>query len=226
MIRAVVATVKPWNIDIYKMRVARLPGEWRLVQGPDELTVDFIDSFRPDYVFFPHWSWRVPDWLLTLTECVCFHMTDVPFGRGGSPLQNLIVRGVSTTLVSALKMVPQMDAGPVYLKRPLPLEGRAQDIYERCGLLVFDMIEEIVRTKPVPVEQTGPITVFSRRTPDESLLPTDGDQKSLYDHIRMLDADTYPPAFLEWGNLRLEFTHAQPERDGVAARVFIRRRET
>ncbi len=25
-------------------------------------------------------------------ECVCFHMTDVPYGRGGSPLQNLIIR--------------------------------------------------------------------------------------------------------------------------------------
>jgi len=26
-------------------------------------------------------------------EIILFHMTDLPYGRGGSPLQNLIVRG-------------------------------------------------------------------------------------------------------------------------------------
>ena len=40
-------------------------------------------------------------------------MTDLPYGRGGSPLQNLIVRGHKETKISAIKVVKELDAGPV-----------------------------------------------------------------------------------------------------------------
>jgi hypothetical protein len=56
-------------------------------------------------------------------------MTDVPFGRGGSPLQNLIVRGRRETKLTALRMSREFDAGPVYMKEPLSLEGGAEEIY-------------------------------------------------------------------------------------------------
>ncbi len=47
-------------------------------------------------------------------NCVVFHMTDLPFGRGGSPLQNLISRGIYKTKISAIKVVKEIDAGPIY----------------------------------------------------------------------------------------------------------------
>jgi methionyl-tRNA formyltransferase len=68
----------------------------------------------PRYVFFAHWSWKIPRAVYEAHECVIFHMTDVPFGRGGSPLQNLISRGIYETKLSALRCVEEMDAGPVY----------------------------------------------------------------------------------------------------------------
>jgi methionyl-tRNA formyltransferase len=142
-------------------------------------------------------------------------MTDVPYGRGGSPLQNLIVHGHTKTRVSALRMVAELDAGPVYLKRPLDLSGRAQEIFERLSALVFDMIEEIVGNNPEPVPQTDEPVVFNRRTPAQSVLPAEGDLKKVYDHIRMLDAETYPRAFLENGDYRLEFSHARLCEDGA-----------
>lgn len=199
-----------------------LPGRWILFDTAQELTAELIDELRPRYLFFPHWSWRVPGEILAAAECVCFHMTDVPYGRGGSPLQNLIVRGHKETMVSALKMVEEMDAGPVYLKRPFGLFGRAQEIYERLSDLVYDMIAEIVEREPEPVPQTGPATLFPRRTPDQSLLPETGSLETLYDHIRMLDAETYPRAFLDHGAWRLEFSHAELEDGDLRARVVIR----
>lgn len=65
----------------------------------------------------------VPEAVLIAAECVCFHMTDVPYGRGGSPLQNLIVRKHKKTKLTALKMTEEIDAGPVYCKRELSLDG-------------------------------------------------------------------------------------------------------
>ena len=55
-------------------------------------------------------------------------MTDVPYGRGGSPLQHLILAGHRETKVSALRMVEAFDAGPVYLKAPMDLTTAFDDI--------------------------------------------------------------------------------------------------
>ena len=74
--------------------------------------------------------------------------------------------------------------------------------------------------------QTGAPVVFRRRTPRESRLPKNAVGAALYDLIRMLDAPTYPKAFLECGRLRLEFDHARlASPDVVEARVTIRKQE-
>jgi methionyl-tRNA formyltransferase len=225
--RYIVATVKPWNVEAFGRRASKLPGNWHIIDDPERLIVETLAPLSPRYVFFPHWSWRVPDEILFQYECVCFHMTDVPYGRGGSPLQNLILRGHTTTMLTALRMVEDLDAGPVYLKRPLSLEGRAEDIFTRTADLVYDLITEIIANEPFPVSQTGEPVVFRRRTPGESRLPQQGDGPTLYDFIRMLDAPTYPKAFLEWGGLRLEFDNARLVSPGeVEARVTIQLRES
>lgn len=223
MSRYIVATTRPWNIAAFRRRTPQIPGEWSLVQDPAELTPLLVSRLRPRYVFFPHWSWRVPEDVLAAAECVCFHMTDVPYGRGGSPLQNLIVRGHTETKLSALRMVAELDAGPVYLKRPLSLQGSARQIFERAADLVYDMIAEINATQPQPKDQEGMVTVFPRRLPDQSRLPREGGLQSIHDHIRMLDAEGYPAAFLDHGEFRLEFASAQLVDDEVVAEVRIRR---
>jgi len=221
-----VATRKPWNLAAYDRWARRLPGKWLLVTEPDHLAAA-VEAFDPRYVFFPHWSERVPEWLLEQAECVCFHMTDVPYGRGGSPLQNLIVRGHRETRLTALRMVEALDAGPVYGQRPLSLAGRAEDIFERAAEETFGLIEWIVAHEPEPRPQSGEAAFFSRRRPEQSELPMTADTslQQLYDHVRMLDAPTYPAAFAEVGPWRIEFSHATLEDKAVCGRFRITTRE-
>jgi methionyl-tRNA formyltransferase len=148
-------------------------------------------------------------------------MTDVPFGRGGSPLQNLIARGHTETRLSALRMTAEVDAGPVYEKRPLSLAGPAREIYARASDLCVESMARIAADEPAPVPQHGEVVAFERRTPAQSVLPATGSLAGLYDHIRMLDAPGYPPAFLEHGSWRLEFGDAALDGGEVAARVRI-----
>lgn len=220
-----VATTKPWNVKAFHNHAPALPGEWSLVTAPEELTATLLDRLRPRYVFFPHWSWKVGPEILERAECVCFHAADVPYGRGGSPIQNLIVRGHTETKLTALRMVQALDAGPIYLKRALSLDGRGQDIFERMGELVWQMITEIVHTEPVPQSQQGEPLVFPRRKPEQSCLPKTGSLDQLFDHIRMLDAETYPTAFLDHGCFRLEFTYPIQQDDLISAKVTIRRKD-
>lgn len=190
----------------------------------DALTAGALAKIAPRYVFFPHWSWKISDEVFENFECVIFHMTDVPFGRGGSPLQNLISRGIYQTQLTALRCVAEMDAGPVYLKRPLDLSGTAEEIYRRASALMAGMIEEITAREIVPQPQIGEVVTFKRRTPDESDISGLGDLTRVFDFIRMLDAEGYPHAFIETETLRLEFTGAQQEAGAVLAKVKIEMR--
>jgi methionyl-tRNA formyltransferase len=71
----------------------------------EDLVAQTLAAHGPSHVFFPHWSWKIPATVHRGFECVIFHMTDLPFGRGGSPLQNLIVRGIERTQLTALRCV-------------------------------------------------------------------------------------------------------------------------
>ncbi len=220
--RYVVATQKAWNIAQYDQVIRHFPGEWHLVTDPRELTPQYITSIAPKYVFFPHWSTRVPSEILGLATCIGFHETDLPYGRGGSPIQNLIARGHTDTVISALRLSEELDAGPIYLKEPLSLEGRAAEIFANAARIVAGMIRTIVTEGPSPTAQEGPATIFKRRTPAQSLI---ADNKrplpALYDHIRMLDAEGYPAAFLEHAGFRFEFSAPSLRPEGIVADVRI-----
>lgn len=222
----IVASSKSWHRPGFEALKSEGNGLWYWVSSPDELlrcAKEFPDS---RYIFFLHWNWHVPEEIWAQHECVCFHMTDVPFGRGGSPLQNLIAAGHKSTKLSALRMVHEMDAGSVYAKRDMALEGRAQDIYIRVGALSFEIIRWMILNEPLPVAQQGAPTIFKRRKPEQSVLPGDGSLETVYDHIRMLDAPTYPLGFIEHGGFRLEFSNAQLHDGEIVARVVIRKKPT
>jgi methionyl-tRNA formyltransferase len=148
-------------------------------------------------------------------------MTDLPYGRGGSPLQNLIVRGHKKTKISALKVEKGLDTGDVYLKKELNLEGSAQKIFDRSTSIVLLMIKEIVEKNMTPVKQTGEATLFKRRTPEMSNIEDVESLNKLYDYIRMLDADGYPKAYLENSSFRFEFSQSELKNDSIEGHVRI-----
>ena len=203
-----VAGSKPWNRRVFEEVIRKFPGRWEFVSSPEELTLDRVRKIRPRYIFFLHWSWKVPGQIVARHECVCFHMTDVPYGRGGSPLQNLILRGVRHTKLTALRMTAAFDAGPVYAKEDLCLGEETEEIYIRQNCLAAEMIRRIIREEPAPREQGKEGTVFRRRRPEESEIGKARSLGSLFDFIRMLDANTYPRAFLRHRGFRYEFNRA------------------
>ena len=86
-----------------------------------------------------------------------------------------------------------------------------------------EMIQEIVKSDIIPVPQTGEPVLFSRRTPAESKVPKGIELEKLYDFIRMLDAEGYPKAFIEHGDLRIELSGARLIGDAVTAKIQVRR---
>jgi methionyl-tRNA formyltransferase len=219
--RYVVAGNRPWSQRTFDTTIRSFPGDWTFVANANELTAARLLEIRPRYVFFLQWSHRVPQEIASQYECVGFHMTDLPFGRGGSPLQNLIVNGHRHTKLTAFRLDEGIDTGPIYMKRDLSLHGRAEEIFARASTVAAEMIQEIIAQEPAPVPQSGEPTTFARRKPEQSRIPDGLDAGALFDFIRMLDADGYPHAFIEAGGMRYEFRQPSLTDGKVEAHVTI-----
>ena len=196
-----------------------------LINGRSDLKMEKLQEWNPDFIFFLHWSEIIPQEIFLNFKCIVFHMTDLPFGRGGSPLQNLIERGYDETMISALIVEKGIDTGPILLKKHLSLLGTAEEVFLRAGEIIKKMIEEIVTHNPEPVPQKGDPTIFRRRTPDQSSIQSLSEIKTVYDFIRMLDAEGYPKAFIETEFFKFEFSRASLKSTGIVADVKITKKK-
>ncbi len=221
--KLIIATIKSWNIERAKSLKEKYKNEHEimLITDKKKLKLELLDEFQPDYIFFPHWSYLIPADIYEKYTCVVFHMTDLPFGRGGSPLQNLIIRKINETKVSAIKVEKEIDAGPIYMKEEVSLRGSAQEIFDRVSEIVFKkMIPRFWKEEIEPSEQQGEVVFFKRRTPEQSELFMDMETDDIYDYIRMLDAEEYPNAFLYFGEYKLSFQNAEIINGKLNAKVI------
>ena len=214
---------RPWNSELADRISRQLNRRVDRITNPARLTSEAVAAIDPQWIFVPHWSHLIPKSIWGSWPTVIFHMTDLPYGRGGSPLQNLIQRGHSSTMLTALRCGAGLDTGDIYTKQPLSLHGSAEEIFLRADCVIEQMIEQIVCEELAATPQQGEPVLFSRRTPAMSNLAScpEGDLSSWYDQIRMLDAEGYPHAFLEASGMRLEFRRVSQRSDGLHADVRI-----
>lgn len=174
------------------------------------LTFDRALAELVDHIFLIFWSWRLAVTTIPVARPIGFHMTALPYGRGGSPLQNLVAMGVTHTELCMLELTDELDAGPVLDRQSLCIEGPADEVYARVGLLACQRIRAYLDSGcSWPAKsQTGVPVEFRRRVPAQSELPREGELANLLRHIRMLDAEGYPHAFVEHGAFRLQLRRA------------------
>ena len=212
MLSFVLLSEKSWHENLFQDLNSEFSMcKWYFIRLKSDFNLKSLKEIQPDKIFIPHWSHMISNEIFDNFECVVFHMTDLPYGRGGSPLQNLIVRGHKETKISALKVEQGLDTGPVYLKEKLSLVGNASEIFERASVITGQMIKRIIKEGLSPLPQEGKPTVFKRRKSEDGNIRDLENIGQVYDYIRMLDAEGYPPAFLEFGNFKLEFSGVSTE---------------
>jgi methionyl-tRNA formyltransferase len=222
--KIIIATIKSWNIkNAVEFKEKNKNVETFIITDKNDLTYEKVKQINPQYIFFPHWSWIIPKDIYNNFTCIVFHMTDLPFGRGGSPLQNLIERGIENTKISAIKVDGGIDTGDIYLKEDLNLNGTAEEIYIRASKIIFNkMIPYIIDKQLIPQTQKGEVVEFKRRKPHHSEIKPDFTLEKIYDYIRMLDAEGYPKAFIKFGKYKLEFSRASLKNEKIIADVEIK----
>ena len=191
-----------------------------------QLTIQYLNQIKPRYVFFTHWSWLVPQAIYEKYECVVFHTAPLPYGRGGSPIQNLIIRGFQSSPVCALKMNGIVDGGPLYCSEEVLLEGTINDIFMRICTIVNRLILYICLNEPEPREQVGEPFCFKRLNRNDNHLKPEWSLNEIYDRIRMVDGLDYPRAFMTLGTYIIEFTDAQLQDNELQAHARIKKSES
>ena len=198
---------RDWSLKLYE-KLLDVDDNFVLIKSPKKLTNSFVKKLNPEFIFFPDWSWIIPKKITDNYKCVCLHESNLPKFRGGSPLQNQIIRGITKTKTTAFFMSDGIDEGDIILQKNLSLKGKIEDIFLRMIENDFKIITKIISGKYTVKKQKGTPTLFKRRKPEESELKNlNFTKKYLYDFIRMLE-DPYPNAFIKLGKRKIIFKSA------------------
>lgn len=175
-----------------------------------ESSIDLQNLEYHDYnfVFVFKWPYIISSDKLAQSTFIGFHTSNLPHGRGGSPIQNQILDGIEMSCVNAIQLVREVDAGPILDSRSISLQGSIDDIWRIIGLAVIEMIPRIIRGACIPKQQEyiHDLKSYKRRTDNKF-----GQTNNLHDayrFIQMLDGEDYPHAYIEIGNYRIELTRA------------------
>ncbi len=219
-----IVTIKPWNLIFFKKNLSKLKGNWQIISKLSELENKKLLNKKIENIFFIHWSNLVPDYIIKKYNCIGFHMTDLPYGKGGSPLQNLILAGKKKTKITAYKMTNKIDSGPIYFKFPLNLSGSAKNIFQNATKITLQMIIKFQSKKINPKKQKQAKIIFKRLSRKDNFLNFKKIKtlNKLYDYIRMVDAPTYPNAFFKKSNFIFEFKNIKKNKNELLCYTKIK----
>lgn len=131
--------------------------------------LEILREARPDAIVVVAYGRILPDEILDLPPkgCVNVHASLLPRHRGASPIQAAILAGDRETGVVTMKVVSDLDAGPVYLEKRVAIGDRedAASLSDRLAALGGELLVETLRGIAagtlVPRAQSGEPT-FSR----------------------------------------------------------------
>ena len=178
------------------------------IASKEDLNYTNLIKLQPDYIFFPHWNWIVDEKIFNNFSCVVFHTAPLPYGRGGSPIQNLILKGFKKSPLCALEMNKTIDGGAIYCSEEVSLEGKISDIFSNAASIIEKLILKIIKENPTPIQQVGEVEEFKRLKPIDSQLDFSLSPTELFDRIRMVDGLDYPKAFTKIGKYNIKFCDA------------------
>ena len=193
---------RAWAIEIYRnLKGQLLDHDFLLQLSEADFCEQAIDLFQPDLILFYGWSRIIPNNIVAKYDCLMLHPSPLPKYRGGSPIQNQIIRGETTSAVSIFLMDEGIDTGPIAKQKELDLSGSLNDIFERIVNIGLQLTLEIADEGLDLCEQDeGKATYFKRRKPLESEITinelTNQSSLYLYNKIRMLQ-DPYPNPFIK-----------------------------
>lgn len=147
------------------------------------------------------------DVLARNTHNLVVHASDLPKGRGWSPLSWQVLQGADCIPLTLFEAAESVDSGPIYLQSHISLQGHElhDELRHKLGQAVFALSLDFVDRFPEVLQlarlQQGEATYYPRRTPEDSRLNLDKSLREQFDLLRIVDNENYP-AFFELRGFR------------------------
>ncbi len=147
------------------------------------------------------------------------HESDLPKGRGFSPLTWQILEGKNSFGVCLFEAVEEADAGPLIYNRKITFEGHEliDGMRDQLAKITIDLCLRYLREPEPPEEkpQVGEATYYGLRTPKDSRLDPDKTISEQFNLLRVADNERYPAFFEHLGcryRLRIDKMTDEPKR--------------
>lgn len=136
---------------------------------------------------------------------IVVHASDLPQGKGWSPMTWQILEGKSKIPVTIFEASSKCDAGDIYWKDYIELTGTElfDEWHDLLGEKIIEMCLKFVKNYKTlqPIKQVGEESFYNRRTPKDSELDINKSIKEQFNLLRVVDNEKYP-AFFTYKNKR------------------------
>ena len=134
------------------------------------------------------------------SKTLVIHESDLPKGRGWSPISWLILEGKEEIPITLLEAIDKVDAGPIWKKSFVKLEGHE----------LFDEISKKVYTEKIKLidfaignfgrithyqQDDSEATYYPRRVPNDHEIDVKESISEQFEKLRMSDKNRYPCFF-------------------------------
>ena len=162
----------------------------------------------------------IPRELLERHEWLNVHPSLLPRWRGAAPVERAIMAGDEETGVSVIRLVEELDAGPIGAQEAFPIgpDDDAGAVFARAAALAPGLVERATSFEEQPAEG---VTYAEKIGPADRELDWSRPPKQLHDRIRALSPHIGARGAVEGRNVivwrsrldgdRLELLEVQPE---------------
>jgi methionyl-tRNA formyltransferase len=135
---------------------------------------------------------------------IVIHPSDLPHGRGFSPLTWQIIEGKSDIPITLFEAVEKVDAGPIYFKDIMRFEGHElnDELKAAQGKKTIELALRFVDAYPhvTSQEQTGQGSWYARRRRKDSEIDVNKTLAEQFNLLRVVDNERYPAFFVRNGS--------------------------
>lgn len=181
--------------------------------GDDAAFCRTYEEIRGGYAAFYLGCTRItpPEILARNTHNLVVHQSDLPKGRGFSPLTWQVLEGQNTIPVCLFEMVEKVDEGAIIYRDAMHFEGHEllEELQRASAEMSVGLCKRFM-SSPEPhqtEEQRGESSWYRRRKPEDSELDPTKSLGEQFDLLRIVDNQRYPAFFRYRGHtyvLRIE----------------------
>ena len=192
------------NFDIY-----------RINKFTDEMKLK-LTQLNPTIIIVASFGLILPDYILKIPALgvINIHPSLLPKFRGPSPISSAIIEGMERTGVSIIKMVKELDAGPILFQEEFKIDENYNA--EQLGLKLFNLaaknlnqtVKKIVDKSISEISQDHSLATYTTMVKKDDGLINWTESGELI--IRKLKAySQWPGVYTHWNNKRIIIKEAE-----------------